>query len=82
MGQQPHAGDVADGPQPLTGAQVRVDRDAVRIGLDADRLQAEPLDAGTPAGGDEQAITTQLAATVDRQDVVFAIAPRRGRVHA
>ena len=82
VGQQPHAGDVADGPQPFTGAQVRVDRDAVRAGRDADRLQAEPVHARAPAGGDEQAVAAQLAAVVERQDVVLAVAPRGGRVHA
>ena len=40
MGQQPHAGDVADGPQALPGAQVRVDSDALRSGVGADRFQA------------------------------------------
>jgi hypothetical protein len=82
VGQQPHAGDVADGPQALTGAQVRVDGDTVPVGLDLDRLQAEPVHARTPARGEEQAVATQLAAVVEHQNVVLAVAPRGGRVHA
>ena len=82
VGQLPDAGDVADRPQPLGHAQVRVDRDAVGVGLDADRLQADPLDARAPAGGDEQAVAAQLAAVVELEDVVVAVAARRGRLHA
>ena len=73
VGELPDAGDVADRPQPLGRAQVRVDRDAVRVGLDADRLQADPLDARTPPGGDEQPVAAQLAAVVERR----ARSPRR-----
>jgi hypothetical protein len=50
VGQRPDAGDVADRPQALAGAQVLVNTDPVRLGLDADRLQADPLDARAPAG--------------------------------
>ena len=57
MGKQPHAGDVTDGPQTLTGAQVIVDRDAVGVGVDADAVEAETIDPRTPAGGDEQVVT-------------------------
>ena len=60
VGQRPDAGDVADRPQALARAQARVDGDAARVGLDADGLQAEPLDARAPAGGDEQPVAAQL----------------------
>ena len=53
-----------------------------RVGLDADRLQADAVDARAPAGGDEQAVAAQLAAVVELEDVVLAVAPRGGRVHA
>ena len=43
------------------------------VGLDADRLQAEPVDARAPAGGDEQAVAAQLAAVVE----VAGRSPRR-----
>jgi hypothetical protein len=45
VGEQPHAGDVADRPQPVGDTQMRVDSDAVTLGLDTDGVQAEPLDA-------------------------------------
>ena len=51
-------------------------------GVDADRLQADPVDTRAPAGGDEQPVAAQLAAVVEREDVVLAVSPRRGRVHA
>ena len=82
VGQLPDAGDVADRPQALARAQARVDRDPVAVGLDADRLQADVVDARAPAGGDEQAVAAQLAAVVELEDVVLALAPRGGRVHA
>ena len=63
MGQRPDAGDVSDRPQPLADAQVRVDRDPVRVGLDADGLQTDPLDPRPPAGRDEQPVAAQLAAS-------------------
>src|SRR5260370_1442915 len=81
VGQQPDAGDVTDGPQPLPGAQVRVDSDALRAGLDADRFQAGGH-ARAPASGDEQVVTAQLAAVFEGQDVVVAVASRGGRLHA
>ena len=62
---------------------MRVDRDAVRVGLDADRLQADAVDARAPAGRDEQAVAAQLAPVVELEDVVVAArAARAGRVHA
>ena len=41
-----------------------------------------PVDARAPAGGDEQAVAAQLAAVVELEDVVVAVAPRAGRVRA
>jgi hypothetical protein len=79
VGQRPGAVDIADRPQALAGAQVGVDRDPVAVGLDADRLQAEPIDPRAPAGGDEQAVAAQLAAVVELQYILLALAPRRGR---
>ena len=52
------------------------------VGLDADGLQADALDARAPAGGDEQAVAAQLAAVVELEDVLVAVAPRAGRVRA
>ena len=50
-----------------------------RVGLDADRLEADALDARAPAGGHEQAVAAQLATVVELEDVVLAVAPGRGR---
>ena len=79
VGQRPDPDDVADRPEALARAQVRVDRDSVAIGLDPDGLQAEPVDARAAAGGDEQAVAAQLAAILELEDVVLAVAARRGR---
>jgi hypothetical protein len=61
---------------------VRVDWDAVRVRLHADALQADPADARTPAGGDEQLLAAQLAPVVELEHVLLALAlaPRRARV--
>ncbi|HET6774236.1 MAG TPA: hypothetical protein VFH36_13050 [Acidimicrobiales bacterium] len=82
VGEGPDAVDVADGPQALAGAQVRVDRDPVAVGLDTDGLQAQPVHAGAATGGDQQAVASQLAAVRELQDVVLALAPGRRGVHA
>ena len=79
VGQRPDAGDVADGPQPLAGAQA-----ARRPGCHAGRARCRPsrgrdLDARAAAGGDEQAVAAQLAAVVELEDVVLSLAPRGGR---
>ena len=74
VGQRPGAVDVADRPEALVGdAQVVVDLDPVRVGLDPDRLQADALDPRAAAGGDEDAVAAQLAAVVERR----ARSPRR-----
>jgi hypothetical protein len=82
VGERPDPGDVAYRPQALAGPQVGVDRDAVGVGLDAHRLQAEPVHAGAPSGGDQEPVAPQLAAVVERQHVVLAIAPGLRRAHA
>jgi len=82
VGQRPDAGDVADRPQALAGAQVRVNRDAVAVRLDSDRLEADAVDARTPARGHEQAVAAQRAAVVELEHVVLALAPRARRVRA
>ena len=50
------------------------------VGLDADRLQADPLHPRAPAGGHQQPVAPQLRAAVELQDVLVAVAPRGGRV--
>jgi hypothetical protein len=80
--QRPDPGDVADRPQALAGAQLIVDPDAARLGLNADGLQPDAVDARAPAGGDEQAVAAQLAAVVELQHVVPARAARGAHVDA
>ena len=75
-GQRPVTSPIAHSV--LRRAQVRVDRDAVGVGLDADGLEAEPVDPRSPAGGDEQPVAAQLAPVVELEDVVVAVAPRGG----
>src|SRR5207247_9686392 len=53
VGERPEAVHVADRPQMLRRAQVRVDRDSVRVRLDADGLEAEPVHPRASGGGDE-----------------------------
>ena len=52
------------------------------VHFDADRLQAEPLDARPAAGGDEQAVAAQLVPVVQHEHVLVAVASRFGRVRA
>ena len=80
--QRPDAGDVADRPEPVAGPQLRVDGDPAAVGRDADGLEPDAVDTGTATGRNEQAITAQLAGVVDVQDVVIAVTPRLGHVHA
>ena len=80
MGQRPDAGDVADRPQPLAARRCASTGTPCGVRLDADGLEAEPVDARAPAGGDEQPVAAQLAAVVELEDVVVALAPRGGRV--
>jgi hypothetical protein len=49
VGLRPDAVDVANRPQALACAQVIVDPDAAGVWLDADGLEADILDAGSPA---------------------------------
>jgi len=53
----------------------------VRAGLDADRLQADPLDARAPAGRHEQPVAPQVRAAIELQDEVVTLPPRGGGVH-
>ena len=62
--------------------EVVVDLDPVRVGLDADRLQADVLDPRAAAGGDEDAVAAQLAAVVEVEHVVVAVAARGGHFGA
>ena len=82
MRELPDAGHVSDRPQPLAGAELRVDGDAAGVGLDADGLQADTVDARPPAGGDEQPVAAQFAAVVELEDVVLSVAPRGRRARA
>ena len=78
--QRPEPVDVADRPEILGRAQVRVDRNAVRVRLDTNRFQPEPADARSPPGGDEQLVASDLASVVEFEDIVLAVAPRCRRV--
>ena len=82
MGQRPDAGDIADRPQARARAQAGIDRDPAAIGFDADGLEAEPIDARTPAGGDQQPVAAQLAAVIEFEAVVLTLAPRGARERA
>ncbi len=81
-GQRPDAGDVADRPQPVAGAQTRVDGDPVAVRLDADRFEPDVVHPRPAAGRNEQPVTPQLGAVVKDQDVVVAVTPRLRRAHA
>src|SRR5207248_4569557 len=50
------SGDVADAPDALSGAEAFVDRHPPARELDAEELEADPLDVRPPAGRDEQAL--------------------------
>ena len=52
------------------------------VRLDADGLEPDALDPRSPAGGDEQPLAAQLAAVVEREHVVLAVASRARRVRA
>ena len=80
MGQRPEPVYVADRPQTLRRAQVCVDRDSVRVRLDAHGFEPDPADPRAPAGGDEQPVAAQLTAVVKLEDVVVAVASRGRRV--
>ena len=79
--EQPDAGDVADRPQPIAGAQVQVDRNSSRIRGDADRLQPDPVHARASSGGHQQMIAAQLPTVAQRQHEVLAVAGGGGRLH-
>ena len=77
MGQGPEPVDVTDRPQPFAGAQLRVDGDPVVVGFDPDGLQAEAADARPPASGNEQTVAADVLASVEPEDEVVTVAPRR-----
>jgi hypothetical protein len=82
VGQWPEAVDVADRPETLDGAQMPVNCDPMGTRVDAHRLEPEIADARATARCQEEVIAADLAAIVQFQDVVLAIASRRGGVHA
>ena len=55
--------------------------DPARVGLDADRLQADPCHARAAPGRHQQPVAALLAAVPELQDVVLAVAARGGGVH-
>jgi hypothetical protein len=69
------------GQMPVTSPML-VDADPVRLDLDADRLQADPLDARAPAGGDQQLVAPQLRTVVELQHILVALPPGGGRALA
>ena len=73
--------DVADRPQPLARAHVRVDRDSSGGWGDANGLEPDPLDTRAPSGRHEQTIPAQLPSILQSQDEVLALAGRRDRLH-
>ena len=78
-GQMPVTSPIAQRRSP--GAQVVVDRDPLGVGLDAHRLEADPLDARAPAGCHEQPVAPHVRAAVELQDVLVTLPPRGGGVH-
>ena len=70
VGELPQPGDVTDRPEPRAGRHPGVDGDAARVGRDADRLQPDVLDPGTPPGRDQQAVTAGLGAVGELEDVL------------
>ena len=77
VGQLPDAGDVADRPQALSGAEPFVDGNPAAIRLDPDGLQADTRHARSPARGDEQVVAAKLTAVVQLEDVLVALVARR-----
>lgn len=73
VGERHDAGDVADGPDAISGASVRVDSNALRVGLDADGLETDAFDAGLAAGGDEQLLAPRLMAVAQRDDALTGL---------
>ena len=79
VGERPDPGDVADRPQALAGAEVVVDRDALGAGLDADGLEAEPVDARATTRGHQETFAAHLGPSVELDDeLAVFVAHRRG----
>ena len=53
----------------------------MRVGVDADRLQADPRDARAPTGGHQQPVAPQVRTAVELQDILLTVPPRGGGVH-
>jgi len=65
--------------EPLAGLS-RIDLDPAATRLDPDPLEAEPVGAWPPAGGDGQPIAAQLRAVGEVEHVVRAVAARCARM--
>ena len=79
VGERPDAGDITDRPQPLARAQPRIDRDASSVGVDADGVQSDVVDARAPTRSDQEPLATQLGAGVQVDHVLVVFASRCGR---
>ncbi len=66
-------GHVADRPNAFGGAAAFVDGDALGVRLDADRFQADALDAWRPAGRDEQLLPADLLAVAQRDHALAVL---------
>src|SRR6478609_1570221 len=76
--QRPDAGHVPNRPEPFTSAELCVDRNAMTVGHDVDRLQPDVGDPGAPAGGHQDAVATDRTGVVKIEDVVVAVASGTG----
>src|SRR6478736_6428045 len=56
--------------------------DPLRVGLDADGLEPDAVDARAAAGGNEQLVAAQLAAVAELHYIVLRFAPSGGRLDA
>jgi hypothetical protein len=76
VGKGHHAGEVADRPDAVGGAAALVDLDATSGGVQADRFEPQPVQAGRASHGDEQLLAADLLAAGEAND----LAPVGGRV--
>jgi GrpB-like predicted nucleotidyltransferase (UPF0157 family) len=72
--ERPDPRHIPDRPHAITRVHARVDDDAARPGLDNDATEADLLHPGLAAGRHEQALTRQLAAVVEVNDVTPLVA--------
>src|SRR6202034_1728983 len=80
VGQRPESVDIADRPQTIGRAQVRVDGDPVRIFFDADRVESDSLHPRPSAGCDEYPVAPQFLSAFEFEHVVVSLAPRPGDI--